>query len=192
MRRIKSFKALNNRIIWWCRQAFILWNNMVSSCLCKNVICTKINTFHRWHHWLCNEWYLVSKLFSLYMDISRIRKFICIQNLGLAVLTLMGKEVGPHFTKNYYDWRCMICPDKICKKLHVCKPLTPHRQGIGVNLLKKVMLGITSNVKPKHIIENPCLATPITNLLNRFLLGIVLNVQNYSERSCLLMLDSMG
>ena len=46
---------------WKCRHTFTITNNIASSGLWENVTLAKINTYYRWHHWLCSEWHPVPK-----------------------------------------------------------------------------------------------------------------------------------
>ena len=56
-----SFKLLINRNIFKCRLAFTMANNMASSDVWENIILTKINTYNRWYHWLCEEGFFVPR-----------------------------------------------------------------------------------------------------------------------------------
>ena len=46
----------------------------------------------------------------------------------------MGKDIGGHFTKNYFDGRCVKCQGTHTN-LHVATP-TPHSGVMGHRLLK--------------------------------------------------------
>ena len=76
-----------NRKILEFKQPFTKANNIPALDLWGNVILTKINTYHRWHHWLCEEGYLVPRCEAPIDDFARHHAY--------QMLMLQTQYVGP-------------------------------------------------------------------------------------------------
>ena len=72
----------------------------------------------------------------------------------------MHEEVVGHFTKRVFWCKGLEKPELHTKKIISPTPHSSYERN-GGQITKNVLLGIKPNTK--NWIENPCLATPITN-----------------------------